>query len=61
MSETQKLITLRAWADARFDPPPAEKTLQRWARECWLLPVPQKFGRTYYVAPDARYVGPGSN
>lgn len=58
---SKKLITLRAWAEARFDPPPAEKTLQRWARECWLFPVPMRFGRSYYIEPEARFVGPGSN
>lgn len=53
-----KKITLKAWADARFDPPPAPKTLQRWARDCWIFPIPQKVGRAYYVDPDARFVGP---
>jgi hypothetical protein len=52
-----KKITLKAWAQAHFDPPPAAKTLQRWARNCWIFPVPEKIGRTYYVDPDARFTG----
>lgn len=50
-------ITLKAWADQRFDPPPNIKTLQRWARDCWIFPVPEKVGKTYYVEPSAVFIG----
>lgn len=50
-------ITLRALAEARFDPPPSRKTLQRWARDCWIYPVPEKLGREYRVDPEARFIG----
>jgi hypothetical protein len=53
-----KKITLRAWAEANFDPPPSAKTLQRWARDCWIFPIPVKVGRSYYVEPEARFTGP---
>jgi hypothetical protein len=55
----KKRITLRAWADMHFDPRPADKTLQRWARDFWIMPLPEKIGRTYYVEPDAKFTGPG--
>lgn len=51
-----KQITLRAWAAARFDPPPSAKTLQRWARDCKIFPLPVKVGRDWRVDPDARYI-----
>lgn len=54
-----KKITLRAWAAQNFEPPPAPKTLQRWARDCWIFPIPEKVGRTYYVEPHARFTGSG--
>lgn len=54
---TQK-ITLQAWAEPRYSPPPSIKTLRRWARECRIFPAPELVGRTYYVDPDARYIDP---
>lgn len=52
-----KKITLRAWAEQRFDPPPSIHTLRKWARDCWIFPLPEKIGRTYYVEQDARFTG----
>lgn len=52
-----KKITLKAWADQRFDPAPNIKTLQRWARDCWIFPVPEKAGKSYWVEPDAVFIG----
>jgi hypothetical protein len=51
-----KQITLRAWAEVRFDPVPSSKTLQRWARDCHIFPLPVKVGRDWRVNSDARYV-----
>jgi hypothetical protein len=51
-----KKITLKAWAEARFDPPPSAKTLQRWARDCRIFPLPVKVGRDWRVDADARYI-----
>ena len=45
-----KLITLRAWAEARFDPPPAEKTVQRWAHG--LFTLASAAGRCTMVATE---------
>jgi hypothetical protein len=56
-----KKITLHDWAQARFEKPPANKTLQRWARDCWIFPIPKKIGRAYYVDPDARFIGADHN
>jgi hypothetical protein len=56
-----KKITLQAWAQARYDPVPAAKTLRRWARDCWIFPVPKKHGREYRVDEDARFVGPDND
>lgn len=49
-----KMITLQAWAEAHYDPPPTQWVLRRWARDGELHPRPEKVGRTYYVASDAR-------
>lgn len=56
----KKKITLHAWAKPKFDPVPSNKTLQRWARECWILPLPQKIGKHWLVDEDAEYVGPNA-
>jgi hypothetical protein len=53
----EKKITLQAWAEARYDPPPKTKTLQRWARDGWIYPFPEKLGRDWRVAPDAVFIG----
>lgn len=50
-------ITLEAWAAPRYDPPPHSKTLQRWARDGWIYPMPEKVGKTYYVARNAVFIG----
>ena len=53
-----KQITLRVWAERQqFDPIPANKTLQRWARLCWIWPLPKKVGRDWRVREDARFIG----
>lgn len=49
-------ITLQDWAAARYRPTPSLYTLRKWARECRIFPFPEKVGRTYYVAPDAKYI-----
>lgn len=50
-------VTLEQWAAAKYNPPPSLYTLRKWARDCWIYPLPEKVGRTYYVDPDARFVG----
>lgn len=52
-----KKITLQAWAAARFDPVPNVKTLQRWARDGWIYPSPERVGKPYYVDPGAVFIG----
>jgi hypothetical protein len=56
-----KQITLHAWASARFDPVPHEKTLRRWARDLKIYPYPEKVGRSYLVIEDAIYIGNNFN
>ena len=53
----RKKIPLKTWAAERFDPPPNIKTVQRWARDCWIYPVPEKVGKSYWVEPDAIFIG----
>jgi predicted site-specific integrase-resolvase len=52
-----ELIPLEDWAQARYPTKtPSIYTLRRWARDGRIFPQPQKHGRTYYVAKNARYV-----
>jgi hypothetical protein len=52
-----RLITLQAWADAIYgNASPKIATLRAWAKTGKISPAPQKHGRSYFVAPDARYV-----
>lgn len=52
-----KLVTLEAWARAKFgEHSPNKDTLRRWARETKIHPAPQKIGRTYLVLETAEYV-----
>ncbi len=55
MSESD-LITLLAWARARYDPPPHRNTLRRWVHAAKIVPVPKKNGRSYFVSRHARYI-----
>lgn len=59
---TSRLITLQAWAEAIYgDAAPKAPTLCAWAKGGKIIPAPQKHGRAYFVAPEARYVTAGSN
>ncbi len=52
-----KRIPLERWAIAVYgDDRPGIGTLRRWARGGNISPPAEKHGRTYYVAPDAKYV-----
>lgn len=51
-----KLLTIHQWAGAKFDRPPCEKTLQRWAREGLIWPPARKLGKAWMVPPNARKV-----
>jgi hypothetical protein len=53
-----KKITLQTWAGQRYETVPHRNTLQRWARDGWIFPLPEKHGREYVVEPHARFVGP---
>jgi predicted site-specific integrase-resolvase len=53
-------ITLKAWAQGIFSPPPDIATLRRWARDGLICPAPEKVGRTWYVEKDAVYRQPAS-
>ena len=52
-----KEIPLKTWAERNFDPPPSSITLRRWARDCWIFPIPRKIGRDWRVREDARFIG----
>ena len=51
---TQKKITAAAWASARYDPPPSDWVLRRWCRDGEIYPAPERVGKTWYVAENAR-------
>jgi hypothetical protein len=51
-----KRITLPAWGSRHFDPPPAARTLERWARFGRIHPQPIKVGNKWRVDPEAKYV-----
>lgn len=53
-----KKITLEAWANAQFDPPPCAETRRRWVRGLRIWPRPLLIGRQYYVDPQAEYIDP---
>lgn len=51
-------ISLEAWAAVRYtDPPIPRKRLQRWARDGWIYPMPEKLGKEYRVHPNAVFIG----
>jgi hypothetical protein len=55
----EREVTLEAWAEARFgEHAPTIGTLRRWAREARILPVPRKYGRSFFVRESARYIDP---
>jgi hypothetical protein len=57
MSEqTKRKVTLVIWAEQRFHPAPAERTLRRWVKEGRIVPAPVLLGRTYYVDPAAQHI-----
>lgn len=57
---TPKLIKLSAWAAARYDPPPSDWVLRRWARDGEITPAPERVGRDWYVRVDARRINPNA-
>ena len=56
------LLPLDAWAQATYgDHAPSIHTLRRWARDGHIFPAPEKHGRSYFVAPEARYASTGAS
>ena len=52
-----KLVTLEEWANATYaGRSPSIYTLRRWCKAGRIFPIPEKHGRTYYVAENARYI-----
>lgn len=56
-----KKVTLRTWAEQRFEKVPCSNTLRAWARDMKIYPFPEKVGREYLVLPDAIYIGNDHN
>ncbi len=53
---TPSNIDLETWAKAEYgDKAQHINTLRRWAREGLILPLPTKVGKTWFVAPTAKY------
>lgn len=53
---TSKKITLTAWAETRYDPPPSAWVLRKWVREGQIHPAPELVGKAYYVEQTARRI-----
>lgn len=49
------MITLEAWAESKFNPPPAIRTLRAWRKSGWISPAPVKVGRGWMVDEHAEY------
>lgn len=49
-----KLVTVQAWAAARYETPPSRQTLCRWC-DRGNIQGAVKDGRTWYVPADAKY------
>jgi predicted site-specific integrase-resolvase len=47
-------IPLADWAELHYAPPPSAWTLRQWVRAGQIVPAPEKVGKAYYVAPDAK-------
>ena len=54
-----KLITVSAWAEARYETPPARQTLYRWC-QAGRIPGAVKTGQ-WYVPADAEYCAGAKN
>lgn len=46
-------ILLSEWAKRRYDPPPSDWVLRRWAREGEFYPAAELVGKAYYVDENA--------
>ncbi len=53
-------LTLQAWLARHYaeGSRPAIKTVRRWIAAGAIVPAPEKHGRSYYFAEDARYIDP---
>lgn len=51
-----KKIPLADWAALHYDPPPSLWTLRQWVKAAQIVPAPEKVGKGYYVAPDAKRI-----
>jgi len=51
-----KKITLLEWAERNFSKNFGIGTLNKWARNHLITPVPEKIGGSWLVHPDATYV-----
>ena len=53
-----KLITLERWVSLTYGDAVNIDTARRWCRDGRIYPAPEKHGRSYFVAPEARYTDP---
>lgn len=52
-----RLVSLEQWATETYGTAaPCIDTLRRWCREGRIYPQPEKHGKAYYLAPEARYI-----
>jgi len=56
-----KLLSIEAWIEANFGGgAPTPRTVRRWIRGGYIFPAPEKFGSSYYLRSDARYIDPAN-
>lgn len=51
-----KLVPISAWAASRYDPPPSAWVLRKWCRAGEIFPAPERVGKEWYVAENARRI-----
>ena len=48
-------LSLKIWAESKFNPAPSIRTLQIWARTGQIHPKPRKIGTRWLVQDSAEY------
>lgn len=51
---TVKMIPVEIWAAGKYAPPPSAWILARWCRDGEIHPEPERVGRAWFVAENAK-------
>jgi len=49
-------ITIKAWAEKHYDPPPSRRIVSGWRIAGCIHPPPEKVGRSWFVDENAQRV-----